>query len=205
MNMNYALCRIRLIRYNGWNKVRHRCHRPGKRLLCSAALPPGWQSPQLWCLCVAGSIMSSWSPCLPSQFALYWPPQHWNPHNMANLSNGSRAYGTNNLNSWGTLKGSARRQGSHSQMGNRQPSCVVAVLKKNQKQQRAHQDNNFTIFISQFAIVVSFRDFIGLWGKCQVVVTIKGLLLTDGAKIKVHSMVHFVLCHERENNTLNKE
>lgn len=133
MNMNYALCRIRLIRYNGWNKVRHRCHRPGKRLLCSAALPPGWQSPQLWCLCVAGSIMSSWSPCLPSQFALYWPPQHWNPHNMANLSNGSRAYGTNNLNSWGTLKGSARRQGSHSQMGNRQPSCVVAVLKKKSK------------------------------------------------------------------------
>lgn len=27
--------------------------------------------------------------------------------------------------------------------------------KKNQKQQRAHQDNNFTIFISQFAIIVS--------------------------------------------------
>lgn len=36
MNMKYALCSIRLIRYNRWNKVRHRCHRPGNS--CSAQL-----------------------------------------------------------------------------------------------------------------------------------------------------------------------
>lgn len=49
-----------------------------------------------------------------------------------------------------------------------------------------------------FTIIVSFRDFIGHLQRLYVGLTIKGFFFTDGAEIKVYSLMHFVLKHEGE-------
>lgn len=42
-----------------------------------------------------------------------------------------------------------------------------------------------------FTIIVSFRDFIGHLQRLYAGLTIKGFFFTDGAEIKVHSLLHF--------------